>query len=184
MLEFHRPSAPEGKVVRTSCPPVHRFILFERHDVTIGTSSGVGAKGPLKGVVSFEVPEGKVVRLLDQEIEVSAPSRGTWKGRLAPGIVWPPGSFQPRDAQPDKPLMGITLKHMIAWWPFSAAPTPYGHSRHAYYSFEFSVSLAEAEVSEAYVLKLPKFSVNDVVVELPPITFIRDREFAIVGLNC
>jgi hypothetical protein len=183
MLEFHRPSAPGGKVVRAGCPP-DKFILFERHDVTIGTSTGVASKGLVGGVVTFEVPEGRVVLLLDQEVEVSASSRGTSKGRLTPGTVWAPGSFQPRDAQPDKPLMGITSKHRIAWWPFSAAPTPYGHSRHAYYSFKFSVSLAEAEVSEAYVLKLPKFSVNDIVVELPPITFIQDREFAIVGLNC
>lgn len=184
MLDFYRPSAPEGKVVRSGCPPAERYILFERHGVTIGTTIGEDSNRLFKGRVAFGVPEGKVVLLLDQEVEASARARGTWKGRLAPGIVWPPGSFQPRDAQPDKPLMGITSKHRIAWWPFSAAPTPWGHSRHAYYSFEFSVSLAEAEVSEAYVLKLPKFSVNDIVVELPPITFIQDRELAIVGLNC
>ena len=175
MLEFYRPSAPEGEVVRSGCPPGQRYILFKSHDVTIGATLGR---------IAFEVPEGKVVILLDQEVEASARARGTWKSRLAPGIVWPPGSFQPRHIQPDQPLMGITSKHTTAWWPFSGTPTPWGNSRHAYYQFEFSALPAEAKVSEPHVIRLPKFSVNHIVVELPPITFTPDSELAIVGLNC
>lgn len=175
MLEFYRPSAPEGEVVRSGCPPGQRFILFKRHDVTIGATLGR---------VAFEVPAGKLVILLDQAVEASSPARGTWKSRLHTGTVWAPGSFQPRQIQPDKPLPGITSQQTTAWWPFSGTPTPWGNSRHAYYQFEFSAFPADAKASEPNVIRLPKFSVNDIVVELPPITFTPESESAIVGLNC
>lgn len=169
MVGFYLPSAPDGKVIRNGCTH-QRTVVFERHGVIIGVAMGR---------LSFGVPEGKVVILIDQEAGVSTREGGTRKAKLAPGIEWPPGAFQPRHVGPDKPLTGLTSK--AAWWPFSGSPTPWGNSRDAFFSFGFPVSPLKATT---YVLRLPRFSVNDIVVELPPVTFIQDSEFGILPLNC
>jgi hypothetical protein len=180
LTDFYRPAAPDGRVARTHCPPAQRIILFERHDVTIGITIGMFSKGHVEGMVTYEIPEGKVVYLLDQEVEVSVPSRGTTKAKLTSGLVWSGGLFsQPHDASPANPLIGKTTMRLL----FST-PTRYGKTNHASYTFRFSGSLDRPEVPESLAIKLPRFSVNDTEVDLPPITFILDREFAIIGLNC
>lgn len=171
---FYRPDAQDGRVVRGQCPPVHSFILFERNNVIVAAKASYPSEDQIIVTVTFEVPENNVVHLIDKTVEVSTPSQGTFKGVLS-GYIWTsPGRTS--DFQSEMPLTGKTKKNL-----FLDQVTFYGVTEHAYYAFNASLSMP---FTEMFLLRLPRFLVNNIEVELPLINFRHTSESYIGSLNC
>lgn len=172
-IDYYRPEAPEGEVVRAHCPPVNSFILFKNQGVLVGVGHLRQSENRLSIVLTFEIPEGKSVTLPRRTAELSTPSGHVHTGSLT-GHLWAPGPVV--DLPPDWPMTGRTTRK------FLDQVTAYGTTEHAYYFFRVTFP-AQKEVS--FELKLPPFAVDGVEVVLPAVRFVRDSEFFwILSLNC
>lgn len=174
-IPYYRPVAAGGTVVNAHCPPVDSFVLFEEHDIIVGAHAAFSEEGRLSATITFEVPKGKTVRLLDQDLWVNIPSRGSSKVKLS-GYIWT-GAGRTSDFSPATPLIGETGKKL-----FLKQVTLYGTTNHAYYMFYATLDVSEPE---PIMLKIPKFSVGDIVVELPEVKFEwSSKFFSVYPFNC
>jgi len=170
---FYRPEAPGGRVVLAHCPPVRSFILLEHDGVILGARVSDASADGLSVTITFEVPVGKTVRLLDDVVEVFSPVMDTVTGVLT-GSVWAsPG--RTRDFPLDAPMLGQTTPRLFD------QITAYGQTEHAYFIFDASLAVRP---SELFSLALPGISVNDSDVTFPPITLRRDSKTYLGSLNC
>lgn len=179
-MSFYHPGAAEGAVTRNVCPPVDNLIIFEKRQVTIKVTAYVAHQAAI-GTLTFLVPEGRRVQLLDQQVEVSTEAAGVVTGALQPGSAWMPGAFQPTRITADQPLPGRSKSGRPSWLPFSRTP---GQPRHINYNFGFTTPLGTDTDPKAFILQVPSFRVDGTAITLPPIEFTRDRKLVISGLNC
>ncbi|GEM_PF-5540174 len=185
VVPIYRASASDGEILRAHlCPPEpHSVIRFERHGVLVSARAFYKSDNQIWVRTAFEVPEGKVVRLLDHVVKVSVPARGSFEGDLSGGRI--PLKHEPDS--PSTPMMGETIKHklrMFEGWPTLYDPpglVMFAKTPHASYWFDAFLSVPK---SDAFTLKLPRFLVNDVEVELPVINFTRHIDFYIAPMNC
>lgn len=163
---YYRPEALGGKVVRTMEPRTNSAILFERQGSIIGINTSPNDKGQLYVSISFEIPDDKVVQLLEQHVVVSVPSKGIWKSKLS-GLIWT-GLGRTEGFPLDAPMIG-----MNSGWRFGTA-TGYGNTKYAAYFFK--ALLFPSQEEKTFEIKMPKFLMNNTEVELPQIRFILDSE--------
>jgi hypothetical protein len=174
VVHIYQPSAPGGVVLSAHCPPEPRSVIrFERDSILVSAKASYNSEYPRRngiGVrITFEVPEGKVVRLLDGVVEVSVPILGSFKGELSGPV--PPGT----------PMAGETTKNKRWGTLYDPPSAMFAMTNHASYYFKTFLSMPN---SDTFTLKLPKFLINDVEVELPVINFNRNLDFYIAGINC
>lgn len=136
---------------------------FERQGVIVGATVSADSVR-----IAFEVPEGKVVKLLDKTVEISVAEHvaatGALKGWEAAGI------FLDRDISPDAPMTGRKAKknrdaRVSQFWDCA--------SDNNFFCFVTQVNMPE---SGSFTLKMPRFSVNGVAMELPPIAITEERD--------
>lgn len=172
-VEFYRPHALDGKVVNAYCPPVESFILIENNGVITSTKASLSAENQVSVIIGFEVPEGRVV-ILENENVASMIEDRIFASSVLSGRVWisrgHTGEFQT-----DSPMIGKTEKRFL--WP----GTLYGQTDHAYFWFSTLLSVPD---TATFVLRLPNISVNDIKVQLPLVRFTRDKKSYIGSLNC
>ena len=174
-VEYYRPIVVRGEVVNAHCPPVYSFVLFEENDIIIGAHVAFSEKGQLSSTITFEVPKDKIVRLLDHDIWFDTPSHGLSKVKLS-GYIWT-GPGRTSNFSPETPLRGETKKKL-----FFKQITSYGTTQNAYFVFYASIDMFKPE---QVTIKIPRFSVDNVVVELPEIKFkLSSKYFPIYPANC
>lgn len=170
---YYSPAAPGARIIEH---PRAQELHFQRKGVIVGTLLGGGGGNPRQAWVSitFEVPEGKVVTLLDKTVEVSATDYAAQTGKISGRRVtgysfW--GDPQYTDLSPDAPMTGKTAK-----------VNQLGYGRQSwscksdYAIFCFSAWVPAPE-SGPFSLKMPRFSVNGAEIELPLITVNQNRYF-------
>ncbi len=170
---YYHPSATGGKNVRSDkwVPHTNSIILFERQDIIIGVNNLYDSnKKQWKIQFSFEVPEGKTARLLQQHVEITSPSKGGWQSGAITGRIWSgPGRME------EFPADAIMVGRNDAWrWGTARG---FGSTRHA--AFFYSAVMYEADEAESleYLeIKIPGLLVNDSVVGLPVIQLHLDIE--------
>ena len=171
---YYQPSAISGTNVRAikRQPATNSVMLFEIQGVIVGMNTFYqpeqrdSSANKLYADISFEIPEGKIIELLDYEIEVFAPTGNSWKSELS-GKIWTgPGRAEkfPRYA----PMIGRNKA-----WRLGTAQG-YGNTKHA--AFFFSALLFEGSELETLQVKIPKFLINGFEVEIPIITLELDSE--------
>jgi len=147
-------------------------ILFERQGVIVGVNTFYESiqhgypTNKLYADISFEIPEGEVVQLVQHHVEVSAPSKDSWKSELS-GKVWT-GPGRTENFSRDAPMIGKNKA-----WRFGTAQG-YGNTKHA--AFFFSALLFEGFELETLEMNIPKFLINDFEVALPMITLKLNSE--------
>jgi hypothetical protein len=171
---YYHPSAPDGTNVRAIKrePRTNSAILFEHQGVIIGINTFYKSKAhgyptnQLHADISFEIPEGNTVQLVQHHIAVSAPRVDSWKSKVS-GRVWTkPGRTEefPRDA---------TMVGRNKAWRWGTAQG-YGNTKHA--TFFFSALLFEGFELKNLEIKIPTFLINNQEVELPIITLKLNSE--------
>jgi len=176
---FFRPSAPGGTLIRGHCPPVHSVILLERSGVIVAIRVSESSSHTARVLLSFEVPQGRIVRLKERTVELSVPGQGAYQGELD-GWVWE-SRYESHAFPVDNPMTGKTRQSG------SDTVTGYGSggTPHLFYTFRatFKAKVPMLD-SDVFTLKLPRFLVNDADIELPVIDFRRTSEFLIASFNC
>jgi hypothetical protein len=157
---YYLPAATGGTIVRAMQPRTNSVILFKRQGVIIGVNT-TDYGDRFNASISFEVPEGKIVQLLEHHIEVSGPSKESWKSNLS-GHIWT-GPGRIGDFPVNTPMIGKNEA-----WRFGTAKG-YGNTGHA--AFFFKAFLFATPGPKTFVIKMPKFRVNNMDVELPLIEF-------------
>jgi len=163
---YYHPEALGGKVVRAMEPRTNSVILFERQGSIIGINTCINGKHQLDVSISFEIPDDKVVQLLEQHIEVSVPSKSISKRKLS-GRIWT-GLGRTEGFPLDAPMIG-----MNSGWRFGTAKG-YGETKYAAYFFK--ALLFPSQEEKTFEIKIPRFLVNNTEVELPKIRFTLDSE--------
>lgn len=171
---FYRPTAPVGKVVHAFCPPVESVITIESNGVIMSTRASYFSANWIGVTVGFEVPEGRTVILENQKI-ASVQGDKIYDSQDLLGRIWVSrghtGIFKTTS-----PMVGKGGKKIF--WPRA----PYsGSTDNSYYWFSAKISVPQ---TEAFVIKLPDFLVNDLKVEPPLISFTIDESTYIGSLNC
>lgn len=172
-VNYYRPDAASGKVVRAWCPPVHSVILIETHDVIVGFEISSPQKDRVLASITFEIPENHKVQLVDRFVEIHSSTGVSSKGEIS-GRMWV-AAGRTAEIQLDMPMQGNTKKRLFD------QITRYGKTEHAYY---FLIADMAAVQSDRFSLKPPRFFVNGIQVDLPVITFVRTKETHIGSLNC
>jgi hypothetical protein len=157
---YYLPAAQGGTIVRAMQPRTNSVILFERHSVIVGVNT-TDYGDQFNASISFEVPEGNIVQLLEHHIEVSVPSKESWKSNLS-GHIWT-GPGRTGDFPVDAPMIGKNKG-----WRLGTAKG-YGNTKNA--AFFFKALLFATPGPKTFVIKMPKFRVNNMEVELPLIEF-------------
>jgi len=163
---FYRPAAPEGTVVRGMQPRTNSVILFERQDVIVGVNTTYDNKNQLYVSISFEIPNDKVVQLMEHTVEVSVASKEMRKRELS-GKIWT-GTGRTKDFPLNAPMVGRD-----DGWSFGTAKG-YGNTKYA--AFFFKALLFAAPEAKTFKIKMPRFLVNNIASELPIIEFTLDSE--------
>lgn len=170
---FYRPNPELGRVVKAWCPPVHSVILIDIQGVTVGFELYPAQGDVVWARISFEISDKHSVQLVDRFIEVSSPNQRTAKGNLS-GHVWV-SPLRVEVISLDTPMNGRTETGLFG------QTTRYGRTKHAYYLLQADINVTHADY---LVLNPPRFLVNGVAVDLPPVAFTRTTEFYIGSLNC
>lgn len=170
---FYRPNPELGRVVKAWCPPVQSVMLVDTHGVTVGFELYPIQEGMIQARISFEISDKHSVQLVDRFIEVTNSNQRSAKGHLS-GRVWA-SPWRTEEMPLDAPMNGKTEMG------FFGQTTRYGRTKHAYYFLQADISMTHADY---LVLKPPRFLVDGVAVDLPPIAFTRTTEFYISSLNC
>jgi len=163
---FYRPAAPGGTVVRAMQPRTTSVILFERQDVIVGVNTTYDYKNQLYVSISFEIPNDKVVQLLENTVEVSVASKEMRKSKLS-GRIWT-GAGRTKDFPLKTPMVGRDKG-----WSLGTAKG-YGNTKYA--AFFFNALLFTAPEAETFEIKIPRFLVNNIESVLPIIEFTLDSE--------
>jgi hypothetical protein len=163
-VDYYHPEATGGKVVRTGQSRTQSAILFEQEGVIIGFHTSYYDE-KIHARISFEVPDDKVVQLVDQNVEVKV-NAATYRIVLS-GSVWPEGWFsQPIDFPIFSPMIGKKAKY--------GSVRGFGDTRNA--NFFVDGSIVTKPQPEAFQVKLPRFRINNVEVNLPVIRLKRASE--------
>jgi hypothetical protein len=172
--KFYRPAAIDGKVVFAHCPPVESFILFETGGIILGSKASKSTDDLITVMITFEVPDGKKVKLMDHEIYSLIDNQVFARSNLLGAVRVSAGRTSEFIAT--TPMLGKTEKKL-----FFKQITLYGTTEHAYYFFSGQLSVPNLE---SFIIKLPNFSVNGVLVKPPIIRFSQDSMQYIGSLNC
>ena len=146
-------------------PRTNSVILFEQHGVVVGVNT-VFHVDRVDASISFEAPEGRTVQLLAHQIEVSVAPGNTWNSKLS-GHVWT-GPGRTSDFPVDAPMIGKN-----GAWRLGVA-RGYGNTKHA--AFFFKAPLFATPGPETFAMKMPRFRVDNVEVDLPLIEFTLGSE--------
>jgi hypothetical protein len=172
-INYYRPEANAGNVVKAWCPPVHSFVLIDAHDVIVGFKLSSPDKEQVAITMTLEIPEKHTVRMLDRFVEIDDGSGVIVSGELT-GQVWV-SAGRLGEVPLDKPMQGSTEKKIFD------QTTLYGKTEHAYFMLSAEIPAVESKI---WLLKPPVFFVDGIQVELPAITFIQTEEKIIGSLNC
>lgn len=161
----YHPAAP-GDKSSGRLPLLH----FQRQGVIVGVGlpSTRNSQGTAQVAVNFEVPDGKVVKLIDKTVESSAANFAAHTGKLS-RKVWERQGFwggQIREFPPDTQMTGKTAnKQQFGYARELGMDTC--ESDYAMFCYSAKVTVPD---SGAFMIKLPRFSVNGAEIELPPLT--------------
>jgi hypothetical protein len=172
-INYYRPEANAGNVVKAWCPPVQSFVLIDAHDVIVGFKLSSPDKEQVAITMTLEIPEKHTVRMLDRFVEIDDGSGVIVSGELT-GQVWV-SAGRLGEVPLDKPMQGSTEKKIFD------QTTLYGKTEHAYFMLSAEIPAVESKI---WLLKPPVFFVDGIQVELPAITFIQTEEKIIGSLNC
>lgn len=149
-------------------------IRFQRHGVIVAAMLGEGpeTQGQVQVHVTFEVPEGRVVTLVDKKVEISVSNHVAATATLSGGRFlsgfdgWSGRQFS--DFSPDTPMKGTTAKKTSLGYGTDIKVCA---SDYAMFCFIAQVTVPGAG---PFTLKLPRFSVNGAEQELPPVTVTQE----------
>lgn len=171
-IDFYSPTAEGGSQARAREPHTLSVILFRQGEIIVGMNTDYwAASGPIianrvRASITIEVPDGNVVKLARDYVEVSEPSGNPWKAPLS----------RPRSTlSVDAPLVG---KSNVATW-FTARG--WGNTNHAAYPFH-TMLYEGPEQPELLTVRLPPLDINGSEVLLPPITLTLSSEWLLVSL--
>ncbi len=162
---YYRPEAADGSVVRAMQPRTKSAILFDREGVIIGFNTAYTYEHALSASISFEVPEGKVVQLVEHNLEVQVNS-ASFNSALS-GKIWT-GPGRTTNFPLNTPMIGKN-----AGKKFGTA-TGFGNTDNAAYFF--TASLFTKPAPKAFKIKIPKFLINNTEVDLPIVSLKLDSE--------
>ncbi|MGH3056153.1 MAG: hypothetical protein ACRDL7_14360, partial [Gaiellaceae bacterium] len=103
-----QPHAEGGRLKNRTCPPVPEFLLFRQDDVVAAVSTREAGPGRRDVLLSFEVPEGRTVRLVERDIEVITRTGERARSPLA-GRFYGPNN-QSGEIDPDSLMRGRTKR--------------------------------------------------------------------------
>jgi len=170
--EYYRPHSVEGRSTEATCPPDPAFWLIERGGVVVGTRINDGKHTKID--MTFEIPEGKNVRLLCQMLTVTTSSGKTLQGELT-------GRVMPSHGRSQKVSAGELLIGGDRGL-FGPGYSPYFRIFHNLYWFSVSLDIRHPD---QLAVRFPSFLVNGVEESLPVINFILDTDFRVLeSLNC
>ena len=170
--DFYYPTALGGSQARAGEPRTLSVILFQLGEIIVGMNTVyLPAAGPiianrLSASISIEIPEGNVVKLARDYVDVSEPSGDPWRAPLS-GRIWT-GAGRTSAFSVDAPMIG---KSNAARWGTARG---WSDTKHAAYFFE--ATLYEGPEKRVLTVRLPELYVNDSEVELAPITLTLSSE--------
>jgi hypothetical protein len=170
---YYRPEAAEGRRTDATCPPAPSVWLFDRDGVIVGARA-TRETGAISIELTFEIPEGKLVQLVEDAIAVEIDGRSSRAPlRGSTFVSW----GKTREVAADESLEGAS-RHV-----FQSNYTPYYGVSNAVYAYRATVETGTPP--ELLDVRLPKFRVNGAPRSLPDVRFQWDSVFHwIYGLNC
>jgi len=171
LTTFEQPQASGGVIVQRTCPPTPSVLLFKKEGVVAAISMNEPEAGRTALQVSFEVPSGRTVRLLERALEVSIARGEHYRSELF--CLWCGAGGKSVD--PESLITGRTNR-----WPLGTT-TGYGTTRHTFYLFSTEVATI---LEGTFTVTLPKVLLNGRLWEMPPVLFTRVRKWIISPFNC
>ena len=170
--EYYRPHSVEGRSTEATCPPDPAFWLIERGGVVVGTRIKDGKRTKID--MTFEIPEGKNVRLLSQTLTATTSSGSTLQGELSGRVM--PSHGRSRSIPAGELLTGGNRGL------FGPGYSPYFRIFHNLYWFSASLDISHPD---HLAVRFPSFLVNGVEESVPVINFTLDTDFRVLeSLNC
>jgi len=168
--EYLAPEADAGKAIRTQCnygTGPEKTIRFPVKNTFIDISANE-FKNSIHIVLSLKLFDDHIVNLSTDEVEVkSISSKGLYRNRFEPLFPEEP----PWDVS--KPIIGKTRK-VDALFKYVDYPTSY-----------IMTARSDMPVTDKFVVRIPMFTVNNVKVILPEITFRKKKSVEwFPPLNC
>jgi hypothetical protein len=171
VYNYYRPEAEGGTVKKSMCGGEigpKDMIVFSIDEVTISIKANEIQDG-IKFAIDIRIPKGNEVRIHTSLIEVSIPLNGsTYEGFLNPQNHPDGSSWQIGDC-----LVGETTE----------LRTVYGTkiTWDKLFRINAIINMSESEMIE---LTLPTFYINNKQLDLPEITFSKDKSYGLFPLNC
>jgi hypothetical protein len=170
---YYRPSADTGENVRAikRQPRTDSVILFRHDGVIVGVNTLLKSKhhgfseSTLSVDISFEIPEGNEIRLVDKHVKVFAPLE-SWNSELL-GRIW---------IAPGRTEIFPIEKMMIGKSDAVRFGTAQGYGNTKNATFFFSALILKGAELETFELELPGFVINDFEVNEPIISFNLNEE--------
>lgn len=169
--DYYRPDAPGGILKKSQCHESSGpkdTIEFIRDDVIIRISTTELENG-FSVFIRFEIPKGKEVRLADPNIKAFTPSSSTEAKGLLKALEH--YGWSPREVT--ETMIGETKE-------FKSILGSYSYGK--YYALDAIITM---EKSNMIKVQLPVFYINSNMLELPAITFTKDKSTEIFApINC
>lgn len=175
-----RPVASNGEILDGHCPPAPRTVVaFQRQGVLVSVRAYLGSNDVVDIRIEYEVPEGKVLKLVETYVTLLPPKN-------------PPLMADLKTNQYSKPVIsgkeiyGTTISSQLLesdGWPTLYSPKKGDVAKTIYKSYSTHAKLSATQF-DSFSLILPRFIVND--VEIPPIqvTFAKEVTAYLGYFNC
>ena len=172
LATFVEPQAPGGEITNSNCPPQPDVLLFRAEGVVAAVHTR-NESGRRQIVLSFEVPQGRRVRLAGSTVGVHTASGDRVRGELSG--VWMGSRDRSAPAHPESSMFGRTERLRYG------TRTGYGLTRHDFFMFtaEFATPLGDE-----FTVTLPRVTINGFAWDLPEVRFRRVRRWLITPFNC